>query len=210
MSRSRAIVPAGVVAALLANFWLLEDWLAERSDLSGSWISDLAARTQVYGWRFQLLEVASGLAVAGYAALLLRVTVVAERPPLLRRGLIALLAAGLLVAIGGAAPLNCAEALERACNLSYDPFDLIHTTANLLEIVAVAIAFASVGLALLRSPATRPLGQATLALGAAWLILTACSGLSYPFDAVDSFKGLCQRGAQVLLGAWLLLLTRLR
>jgi hypothetical protein len=209
VSRSRAIVPAAIAASLLANFWLLEDWLAERSDLSGSWISDLAARTQVHGWRFQLLEVASGLAVAAYAALLLRVTAAAERPPLLRRGLLALLAAGLLVAIGGAAPLNCAEALERACDLSYDPFDLIHTTANLLEIAAVAIAFGSVGLALLRAPATRRLGQATLAIGAAWLLLTACSGLSYPLDSVDSFKGLCQRSAQILFGAWLVLLTRL-
>ncbi|MET0557341.1 MAG: hypothetical protein ABW065_01540 [Solirubrobacterales bacterium] len=218
MSRSRAILPAGVAAALLANFWLLEDWLAERTDLSGSWISDLAARTQVYGWRFQLLEVASGLAVAGYAALLLRATGAwgrasergdGESARLLRRGLLALLAAGILVAIGGAAPLNCAEALERACDLSYDPFDLVHSAANLFEIAAVAIAFASVGLALLRTPQTRRLGQATLAIGAAWLLLTACSGLSYPFDSIDSVKGLCQRGAQVLLGTWLLVLTRL-
>ena len=74
MTRPRSLALAGLATALLANFWLLEDWLAARTDLSDAWISDLAARTQVYGWRFQLLEIAAGLAVAAYAALLLRAT----------------------------------------------------------------------------------------------------------------------------------------
>lgn len=211
MSRSRAILPAGIAAALLANFWLLEDWLAERHDLSDAWISDLAARTQVYGWRFQLLEFASGLVTAAFAWLLLRATrerdALGGASPLLRRGLQLLLAAGLLVAVGGAAPLSCPEALERGCDLAYDPFDLLHSTANFLEIAAVAASFALTGLALLRRPTSRRLGQATLAIGAAWLALTLVSGLSYPLDEVDTVKGLCQRLAQALFGCWLLLLA---
>lgn len=210
MSRPFPIVPAGVAAALLANFWVLEDWLSRRNDPSAAWISDLAARTQVYGWRFQLLEVTAGLAIAGFAWLLLRATRDGDNPPLLRRGLQALLAAGLLLVIGGAAPLSCAEALERRCDLSYDPFDLLHSTANLLEIAAVATSFSLTGLALRRRPASRRLGQATLAIGAAWLALTLVSGLSLPFDFADSVKGLCQRSAQVLLGCWLVLLTGLQ
>jgi hypothetical protein len=195
---------AGLAAALLCNFWVLEDLLAKRNDFSGAWISDLAARSQVYGWRFQLLEIAAGLAVAAFALLLLRRE--GDRSPMIRRGLWALLAAGVLGAIGGAAPLNCAEALERACDLSYDPFDVIHTTANLLEIVAVVVAFGLVGLGLSRLDPRGAPGRATLAIGALWLLLTALSGLSYVSGDLDSAKGVAQRGAQVIFGLWLILL----
>ena len=213
--RPRSQLPttiAGLAAALFCNFWVLEGLLAKRNDLSGAWISDLAARSQAYGWRFQLLEVAAGLAIAGFAALLLREA--GDRPAgagggagdtrLLRRGLLALLAAGALAALGGAAPLNCAEALERTCDLSYDPFDLLHTIANLLEVVALAAAFALVGIGLAR---TQPrLSRATLAIGTFWLLLMALAGIGYLVGDVGSAKGLFQRGGQLLLGTWLALL----
>ncbi len=199
---------AGLAAALLCNFWVLEGLLAKRNDLSGAWISDLAARSQAYGWRFQLLEVAAGLAIAGFAALLLRGA--GGRPAgagdtqLLRRGLLALLAAGALAALGGVAPLNCAEALERTCDLSYDPFDLLHTVANLLEVVALAAAFALVGIGLAR--AQPRLSRTTLTIGALWLLLMALAGIGYLVGDVGAAKGLFQRGGQLLLGAWLALL----
>jgi uncharacterized protein DUF998 len=204
VARSRSIVLAGVAAALVANFWVLEDLLAEHTDLTEAWISDLAARTQAGGWRFQVLEVLAGLAIAGFAWLLLRRQ--GESPPLVRRGLLALLAAGLLAALGGVAPLNCAEALEHACELSYDPFDLLHTTANLLEVAALLGAFAGVGLGLLRRDPRDRLGRATLTIAAFWLALMAVAGLGYLVGDVGAVKGLLQRLSQLLLGGWLVLL----
>ena len=204
MARSRSVALASVAAALLANFWVLEDLLARHTDLSEAWISDLAARSQAGGWRFQLLEVLAGLAIAGFAWLLLCRE--GGRSPLLRRGLLALLLAGLLAALGGIAPLNCAEALERACELSYDPFDLVHTGANLLEVAALLIAFAGIGLGLLRLDPRDRRGRATLTIAAFWLLLTAVAGLGYLVGDVGEFKGLLQRGAQLLLGGWLVLL----
>ena len=217
MTRSRPVLLTGIAAALLCNFWVLEDLLAERSDLSAAWISDLAARSQPSGWRFQLLEVAAGLAIAGFAWLLARRE--GGRSPLLRRGLLALLAAGILAAIGGIAPLNCAEALERACDLSYDPFDLVHTAANLLEVAALAAAFGLVGLAKLDSvrrlsPIDRQttnggagVARAMVVIGALWLALLALAGLGYLVGDLESVKGLFQRGSQLLLGGWLALLA---
>lgn len=202
--RSRAPVVAGLAAALLCNFWVLESLLAERTDTAGAWISDLAARSEVYGWRFELLEVASGVAVAGFAVLLLRR--LGGRSATLRRGLVALAAAGLLTVIGGAAPLDCAEALEAACSLDYDPFDLVHSGANLLEIGATALAFGLVAAGLRELDPRSRAARVTLAIGAAWLALTLLSGLSYVGVDVDSVKGLCQRGGQVLFGIWLILL----
>jgi hypothetical protein len=90
VKRSSPILLAGIGAALLNNYWALEGLLARRSDLSSSWISDLAARTEAFGWRFELLEIASGLAVVAFALLLL--SRLDERSPMVRLGIWALAA----------------------------------------------------------------------------------------------------------------------
>lgn len=203
MTRSRSIALAGIGAALLCNYWVLEGVLAKRTDFADSWISDLGARSEVFGWRFELLAIASGLAIAAFALLLLpRLGALSST---VRRGVLALLAGGLLAALGGA-PLSCAEGLEASCSLAYDPFDVIHATANVLEIAATALAFGLVGLGLFRLVPWRGAGRATLAIGALWLLLTALTGVSYLSDDVDSVKGLLQRADQLLFGAWLVLL----
>jgi hypothetical protein len=204
VSRFRSnTVLAGVVVALLSNYWVLEGALAKRTDLSDSWISDLGARSEVFGWRFELLAIVSGLAIAGFALLLL--PRLGALSPTIRRGILALFATGLLSAIGGT-PLSCAEGLEAACSLAYDPFDVVHATANLAEIATAAIAFGLVGVGLRGIAAERAAGRATLAIGALWLLLTALTGLSYLSGDVDSVKGLLQRADQLLFGGWLILL----
>lgn len=200
---SNRIALAGLGAALLCNYWVLEGLLAKRTDVDDSWISDLGARSEVFGWRFELLAIASGLAIAAFALLLL--PRLGPLSPTVRRGILALFATGVLAAIG-AAPLSCAEGLEASCSLAYDPFDVIHATANLAEIAATTLAFGLVGLGLTRAPRGRPAGRATLALGGAWLLLTALTGVSYLSADLDSVKGLLQRADQLLFGAWLVLL----
>ncbi len=202
-SRSRPIALAGIGAALLSNYWVLEGLLAKRTDLSDSWISDLGARSEVFGWRFELLAIFSGLAIAAFALLLL--PRLGALSPMLRRGVLALVATGVLAAIGGA-PLSCAEGLEASCSLAYDPFDVIHATANIAEIATTALAFGWIGLAFLRLPAWRDPSRLTLAIGAVWLLLTAVTGVSYLSADVDSLKGIFQRADQLLFGAWLVLL----
>lgn len=218
MNRIGPTALAGLGAGLLCNYWVLEDALAKRTNLDDAWISDLAARTQAFGWRFAVLQILSGLAIAGFAGLLLGP--LGGRSPLLRRGVLALLAAGALVAVTGAAPLSCAEGLEARCELAYDPLDLIHSTATFGEIAATTLAFAWIGLGLLRlgsictlSPSGRQsaygvttAGWVTLAIGVVWLALTALTGLGYLLADLDSIKGLLQRVDQVLFGAWLVLL----
>jgi Protein of unknown function (DUF998) len=198
--RSRRVALAGIGAALLSNYWVLEGPLARRTDLADSWISDLGARSEVFGWRFDLLALAAGLAIAGFALLLL--PRLGALSPMVRRGLLALLATGVLAAIG-AAPLSCAEGLEASCSLAYDPFDLIHATANVVEIATTALAFALVGLGLTRSAPHRRAGQLTLALGVVWLLLTALTGVSYLSADIDAVKGTLQRADQMVFGAWL-------
>jgi hypothetical protein len=203
MRSRRGLALAGVGAALLSNYWVLEGLLAKRTDLSDSWISDLGARSEVFGWRFELLAIVSGLAVAGFALLLLpRLGSLSET---VRRGILALFATGILAAIGGA-PLSCAEGLEASCSLAFDPFDVIHATANIAEIGTTALAFGLIGLGLRRLAPARLASRATLTLGALWMLLTAVTGLSYLSGDVDSVKGVFQRADQLLFGAWLALL----
>jgi hypothetical protein len=204
VTRSRPILFAGIGAALLCNYWVLEGLLAKRTDIDDSWISDLGAHSEVFGWRFELLAIVSGLAIAAFALLLL--PRLGALSPMVRRGVLALFAAGILAAIGGGAPLSCAEGLEASCSLEYDPFDVIHATTNLAEIAATALAFGLVCLGLTRLAPRRHSGRTTLAIGALWLLLTALTGLSYLSADVDSIKGLLQRGDQLLFGAWLILL----
>lgn len=226
MSRSRSIAFAGFGAALLCNYWLLEWWLSERTDTPRSWISDLATRTEATGWRFQLLAIASGLAITAFAVLLLRVVAISPRqggkwrpPDSLRRGLLALLAVGAFATVAGASPLSCPEGIEPGCTLAEDPGDVIHALATGGEIVATVLAFLLVGIGFLglggrhlpdmsRQMATTRsrAGQVTLAIGAVWLLLTAATALSYVSGDVDAVKGILQRGAQVLFGGWLALL----
>ena len=231
MIRHRSTALAGCGAALLCNYWLLESWLAERTDTPRSWISDIATRTEATGWRFQALAILSGLAICAFALLLRRVVAISVatrlkwRPPgsvvpgerLIRQGLIALLAAGALVAVAGAAPLSCPEGIEPRCALAGDPLDVVHALATGGEIIATTLAFLLLGLGQLRG---RPLGRiaaqrsaapweagwVTLAIGAIWLALTAATALAYVSGDVDAVKGVLQRAAQVMFGVWLVLL----
>src|SRR5204862_7634903 len=129
-----------------------------RSDLSSSWISDLAARTEAFGWRFELLEIASGLAVVAFALLLL--SRLDERSPTVRLGIWALAAEGALTVIGGAAPLSCAEALDPSCSLHYDAVDVAHATADLASTAATVLAFGWIGLGLDRISGRRSAARA--------------------------------------------------
>ena len=87
VTRSRPLVLASAsAAALLCNYWALEDLLADRTNFDGSWISDLSTRSEGSGAIFVALGVASGLAVCAYALVLLGGPL-GERRPWVRRGL---------------------------------------------------------------------------------------------------------------------------
>src|SRR5215216_1543136 len=204
MKRSRPIALAGIGTALLGNYWVLEGALAKRTDPTASWISDLAARTEAFGWRFELLEIASGLAVVGFALLLLGR--IGERSPVIRAGLLALAAEGVFTVAGGALPLSCAETLDPTCSLHYDALDVLHATAEFVATTATVLAFALIGLGQARVDSRRTASSVTFVIGAVWLVLTALTGLSYLNGDVESVKGLLQRASQAMFGAWLILL----
>jgi hypothetical protein len=207
VTRSRPLVLASAVAAaLLCNYWVLEEVLADRTNFDGSWISDLSTRSESSGAIFVAFGVASGLAVAGYALVLLHGPL-GQRRPWLRRGLWALLAAGATIAIASAAPLSCAEGLEASCNLREDGLDIVHSVATGGEILATVLAFAMIGFGLRRDPRGRSVGAFTFTLGALWLALTIVTGLSYLSHGVDELKGAFQRVDQLVFGGWLLALA---
>jgi hypothetical protein len=206
VTRSRPLVLASsLTAALLCNYWVLEDLLADRTNFNGAWISDLSTRSEGSGAIFVALGVASGLAVCAYALVLLSGPLGARRP-WLRRGLWALLAAGALIVLASAAPLSCAEGLEADCHLQEDGLDVVHALATGGEIIATILAFALIGWGL-RTSDRREIGAFTLVLGAVWLGLTVVTGVSYLSEGVDEVKGALQRVDQLIFGGWLLALA---
>jgi Protein of unknown function (DUF998) len=203
--RSRPILfGSAILAALGANYWALEDLLADRHNFDASWISDLSTRSESSGGTFVALGVAAALALLLYGVVLL--ANLGERSPLLRRGAIAFIAAAAFTVVAAAAPLSCAEGLEAACNLREDTVDVLHSIATAGEIGATILAFALLGLGLLWT-GRRGYGWATLAFGALWLALTIVTGVSYLSDGVDEIKGAFQRADQIVFGAWLIVLA---
>ncbi len=199
MLRSRPITLAGIGAAVLANYWALESLLARRTDFDGAWISDLAARSEAFGWRFEALAILAGLALIGFACLLL--IPLGSRSSDVHNGTLALLAAGACGVLAGVATLDCAEGLETACRLDYEFLDLAHSVFSVAEVLATGAAFFLVGRGLRGGPR-----RLTLALFLAWGLLTLLTGLSFLGGEIDSIKGLAQRGGQLLLGCWLIAL----
>jgi hypothetical protein len=200
--RSRPITLAAVGTALLCNYWALESLLARRTDFDSAWISDLAARSEVFGWRFETLAILAALAVVGFALLLLHPF--GDLSPTVRRGVLALLASGVLGIVAGLATLDCAEGLEATCKLDHGALDTIHSISSVAEVLATALAFLLIGRGLLALE--RDAGRVTLLLGAIWGVLAILTGLSFLSGEIDSIKGLAQRGGQVLFGCWLVAL----
>jgi hypothetical protein len=203
--RSRLLViGTAVVAALLANYWVLEGALADRTNFDGSWISDLSTRSEGSGGTFVALGVLAALALVLYAVEV--VALFRERGPLLYRGALAFLFAAVSTVVAAAAPLSCAEGLEAACSLKEDPLDLVHSVATAAEIGGTILAFALLGLGFLRAGRRRA-GIATLAFGVVWLALTIVTGVSYLSNGVDEIKGAFQRVDQAIFGVWLVVLA---
>jgi hypothetical protein len=203
--RSRpVVVGSAIVAALLANYWVLEDLLADRQNFDASWISDLSTRSESSGGVFVALGIVAAVALLIYGGVL--VATLGRRGSLLRCGAIAFLVAAGFTLIAAAAPLSCAEGLEAACDLREDALDVVHSIATAGEIGATVLSFALLGLGFLRA-GRRDLGWVTLAFGALWLAMTIVTGVSYLSDGVDAIKGAFQRVDQIVFGVWLVTLA---
>ena len=204
IERPRALVAAGILAGLTANYWALETLLADRTDPDGSWISDLGARTEGTGLLFDLLEVASGVALVAFALLLL--PFLAGRSRELRWGGWGLLAVGVCTIVDGAFPLSCGETLAEPCELRYDLVDLIHGGETFISIAITIATFGLLAIGLLRESDARlrRLGAWTVAAGGVWAACNALMGAQFLIDDLASAKGVFHRGAQVVLGLWLI------
>ncbi|MFN8114070.1 MAG: DUF998 domain-containing protein [Solirubrobacterales bacterium] len=205
--RPRALVAAGVLAGLTANYWALETLLADRTDPAGSWISDLGARTEDTGLLFDLLEAASGVVLVAFALLLL--PFLAGRSRELRWGCWGLVAVGVCTIVDGAFPLSCGENLAEPCKLRYDIVDLIHGGETFLSIGITIVTFGLFAAGFLRDGAARMrrIGAWTVAAGVAWTACNVLMGAQYLVDDLASAKGIFHRAAQVVLGAWLIALA---
>ena len=73
----------------------------------------------------------------------------------------------------------------------------------MIEVAALIFAFAAIGLGLTRLDPRDRLGRATLTIAPIWILLMAVAGLGYLVGDVGEVKGLLQRAAQLLFGAWL-------
>ena len=197
----------GVAAGIAANYWVLEGLLADRTDSTGGWVSDLGARSESTGWIFDLLDAGAGLLLLAFA---LKVRpLLPGRGSALRWGSIALIVVGVCSVLDGAFPLSCAESLPGPCELDYDAVDIVHVSETFVAIVATVAAFTMLGVGLLadEDERLRRLGAITLAAGVAWVACNLLMGASYFSDGLEDSRGVFHRGSQFVLGAWLIALA---
>lgn len=200
-----AIVVLGVCTAVLLNYWFLEGVFNDNSDPTGSWISDLGARSQSTGWWFSALDALSGLALGVLTIMLWRR--VAGRSRLLRWGMIALAVSALCTVLDGAGPLSCSEALPPACTSAHDLFDRLHAIESGVSIVAALAGFALLGEGFRREADLELLGIVTYVCGGAWIFFYGLVTIGFVSPTMDAVKGSFQRPAQVVFGVWVALLA---
>ncbi len=198
-----ALTVTGVVAGLLANYWMLEGLLAEHVDPAGMYISDLGARGEGNAWVFNTLDVLSGVAMIVLAWLLW------PRLPRVYRsvriGLWGLVLGGICSMIDGVATRSCNEALP-TCVLKDDLMDHIHTWESLVATVAGVLSFA-MAKGLLAEPRHRVIGVTTVICGALWIIVTAILAIDPAGVGLDQVAGVFQRQGQAIYGLWMALLA---
>ncbi len=203
----RRVLVSGIAAGIVANYWLLEGLLADRSDPPAAWISDLGARSESTGWIFDLLDFSSGALVLAFA-LVIR-PLLAKRSRALRWGVTALAAVGVCTMIDGAFPLSCAESLSGSCELRYDAIDLIHGAETFISIGITVFAFGFLALGFIDDgdPGLRRLGWITAVAGVLWVLCQILMGAGYALDDLEQVKGVFHRASQVVLGGWIIMLA---
>ena len=199
------IVVLGAVTAILLDYWVVEGVLAEHSDPTRSWISDIGARSQSTGWWFSAADTLSGLALGLLTIVLWRR--VAGRSRLLRWGMIALAVSAVCTVLDGAAPLSCSEALPPPCTSAHDLLDVLHEGESAVSIVSAIAGFALLGEGFRREGGLELLGIATYVCGGAWIFLYGLVTIGFASTTMDGLKGSFQRPAQVVFGVWVAILA---
>ncbi|MFC3540908.1 alpha/beta fold hydrolase [Nonomuraea ferruginea] len=186
MERRLCVLAASafIGAALLSSAWVTGQLTTPRVDRAHGYVGELAARDQEWTRLFRVSDVLAGLACLAGVAL-------APRVRQEWQGWLALASAGLLTALAGLFPMDCAVLSDPACvpaTLSHRA----HVAAAVLAAVAVPVSMAAL------SARWRATG--------AWLLtgLTAVAGVLTLVTAVSGqLAGLAQRGLVTLVAVWL-------
>ncbi|MDA0638770.1 DUF998 domain-containing protein, partial [Nonomuraea sp. MCN248] len=186
MERRLCVLAASafIGAAVLSSAWVTGQLATPRVDRAHGYLGELAARDQPWTRLFRTGDVLTGLACLAGVALAPRVR---EEWP----GWLALGAAGLLTALAGLFPMDCAMISDLTCA----PTSLAHRA----HVAAAALAALAV-------PVAMVVLSARWRAPVAWLLtaLTAVAGaLTVAASVTGRFAGLTQRGLAALVALWL-------
>lgn len=113
MLKSRFLPLIALAAAILFNNWILGIFLNNHLFLTGGSVSEFSASTQPYHWLFRLLDIVSGLLLAGLGILIYRLLAGRRYYSWLGFGLLIL---GLSNCMDAVLPLPCSGTVDAHCN----------------------------------------------------------------------------------------------
>lgn len=104
-------------------------------------------------------------------------------------------------------PVSCACSLGQGCVRAGDLVDDLHELESALAVLAIGGAMLLVGLGLRRGGGVRRLAARSLVAGVVFLLLGGLISIRESVEALNDYKGWLQRGAQLVLGIWLVALV---
>lgn len=211
MNKLRFLGLSAPAAAILFNNWLIGIGLNHRLFLAGGSVSEFSAGGQPYRWVFRSLDIAAGALLAVTAMLIFRLR---HEHRYWRWIALLLLILGLGDIADALLPLPCSGTLDSACNAP------VHVSLKRISIPDHVISSGLIALMYILLPAlgflyarwanSRRLAVlSTMTLLAALLFLLLLGLESgYENGLIGRVAGYVQEIHMLLLGGWLILLTR--
>lgn len=211
MNKLRLLGLCSAAAAILFNNWLLGIGLNTHLFLSGGSVSEFSAGGQPYRWVFRILDVAAGVLLAATAVLIFRL----RNEHRYWRWIALLL---FILGVGDIAdailPLSCSGTVDQACSapvhISLKRISIPDHVLSSSLIAAMYILLPVLGFLYARWIASRRLAVLSVLTLIAALLFFLLLGLEpgYENSFVGRIAGYVQETHMLLLGGWLILLTR--
>lgn len=211
MNKLRFLRLSALAATIVFNNWLLGIGLNHRLFLAGGSVSEFSAGSQPYRWVFRGLDIAAGILLATTAVIIFQLR---HKYRYWRWIALLLFILGVANIADALLPLPCSGTIDKACNapvhLSLKRISIPDHVISSGLIALMYILLPTLGYLYARWLANRQIAVLSALTLVASLLFFLLLGLetAYESSPIGRVAGYVQEIHMLLLGCWLILLTR--